>query len=313
MAFRVKIVCLCIVLHLLTSVKAADVGATGLTITDAATTTYSATATTIAFTVDLTQDATNGGIAVTGVKLYITNGDGASPSVETEVTGLTGTLTTTDTATSIPGLGASITLDDITKCAAYTHVCVEILDSTNADSNAANNRFCIPFGTGADQAGTKTCPGGNCLALTIPTGVKVTPDNTLTSGTIVAITCVTTGETLSDGDASRTCTDGVWSGTMPTGCGSASSSTNCPVLTAPTNGSLSSTAVTSGTKVMVTCDSGFKRCGDAEITCMTDKKWSGEVATCTDGECNGDSGAIPALNKFLAWNMVIVVLALLTT
>ncbi|XP_077994085.1 C4b-binding protein beta chain-like [Glandiceps talaboti] len=137
------------------------------------------------------------------------------------------------------------------------------------------------------------------------------PD-TLTHGTEVTITC-DGGTTLTGGDATRTCMNGDWSGTMPT-CEASGGTTggDCSALTAPTNGSLSSTVVTSGTDVTVSCNEGFTRCGDEKITC-TDAKWSGAVATCKT-ECDDDDkdgGVIPTLSKFLAWNMIVVVLAFL--
>ena len=59
--------------------------------------------------------------------------------------------------------------------------------------------------------------------------------------------------------------------------------TDCPTLTAPTDGSLSTIAVTTGTTVTVSCDPSFTLDGATTLQCQTDGTWDNTVGVCRPG------------------------------
>ncbi|XP_077996860.1 E-selectin-like [Glandiceps talaboti] len=170
--------------------------------------------------------------------------------------------------------------DCLADCAVLTAPANGALSSTNVTSGTIVDITCNTGYLLSGDAQTN-CTDGNwsdtiptcladCPALTAPIDGDLSTTD-VTSGITVDITC-DTRYSLS-GDAQRTCTDGTWSGTMPT-C-----QADCPALTAPTNGAWSSTDVTSGTTVDITCATGYSLSGDAQRTC-TDGTWSGTMPTC---------------------------------
>ena len=60
--------------------------------------------------------------------------------------------------------------------------------------------------------------------------------------------------------------------------------TDCDSLIEPANGVLSTTDVTSGTSVEITCNTGYSLSGISPITC-TNGVWSGPVPSCPAGKC----------------------------
>ena len=122
-----------------------------------------------------------------------------------------------------------------------------------------------------------------------------------------------------DGSVSRTCQDnGTWSGTQPTCAGQLNTRlvecylfiylsglslqsvfcecfftlsfvffslnffavVRCKMLTAPSNGSVSSNKTEFQTKIIFACDKGFDLVGSKTTTCQSDGQWSTEVPTC---------------------------------
>ena len=59
---------------------------------------------------------------------------------------------------------------------------------------------------------------------------------------------------------------------------------DCPGLTAPTDGSLSSSAVSVGTSVDVLCNSGLSLFGTTPLICETGGTWADAVGICKQGK-----------------------------
>lgn len=58
---------------------------------------------------------------------------------------------------------------------------------------------------------------------------------------------------------------------------------DCAALAAPDNGSLSTTALTTGTIVTVTCNPGYTLKGDASLLCQDNGMWDKGVGICIPG------------------------------
>ncbi|XP_077996694.1 uncharacterized protein LOC144450002, partial [Glandiceps talaboti] len=143
---------------------------------------------------------------------------------------------------------------------------VEIICNTGYSLSGISPITCT---NGVWSGPVPSCPA-DCDSLTEPAnGVLSTTD--VTSGTSVEIIC-NTGYSLS-GISPITCTNGVWSGPVP------SCPADCSSLTVPANGVLSTTDVTTGTSVEITCNTGYLLSGISPITC-NDGDWSGPVPTC---------------------------------
>ncbi|XP_077981679.1 uncharacterized protein LOC144436700 [Glandiceps talaboti] len=107
----------------------------------------------------------------------------------------------------------------------------------------------------------------------------------ITSGTRVTYICDPT-YTL-NAVTLLVCTNGVWTGTFGQ-CG-----TDCPQLTVPQNGDISTTAVTSGTVVILKCYDGYIVNGDATVIC-NDGEWTGTLGTCIPDSVEDDPCCLPA-------------------
>ncbi|XP_077996757.1 P-selectin-like [Glandiceps talaboti] len=106
----------------------------------------------------------------------------------------------------------------------------------------------------------------------VPPGNGALSTTDIADSTIVTVTC-DSGYTL-NGEATLGCNSNTWSDDVGT-C----EADDCEALAGLNNGALSSTDVTSGTIVTVSCDTGYKRTGDATLTC-TAGSWSSTAVTC---------------------------------
>ena len=61
-------------------------------------------------------------------------------------------------------------------------------------------------------------------------------------------------------------------------------SSDCPALTAPTNGSIDSTAVSQETEVNVNCTDGYTLFGAAVLICQSDATWDNAMPECRLGK-----------------------------
>ncbi|XP_078687146.1 uncharacterized protein LOC144919463 isoform X14 [Branchiostoma floridae x Branchiostoma belcheri] len=124
-----------------------------------------------------------------------------------------------------------------------------------------------------------TCTPVQCTARTAPANGAVSPTGPVSYPGGVTFTC-NSGYTL-NGVATSTCqADRTWSDPVPT-C----PRIQCPVLTALTNGGLSTTARTYQTVVTFTCNSGYVLNGFPTTTCQAGGTWSNSVPTCTPRQC----------------------------
>ncbi|XP_077996899.1 zonadhesin-like isoform X3 [Glandiceps talaboti] len=192
---------------------------------------------------------------------------------------------------SYTGDGLTCTLD----CDSLTDPANGVLSTTDVTSGTSVEITCntgyslsgispITCTNGVWSGPVPSCPA-DCDTLTDPAnGVFLTTD--VTSGTSVEITC-NTGYSLS-GISPITCNDGDWSGPVP------SCPADCDSLTDPANGVFSTTDVTSGTSVEITCNTGYSLSGISPITC-TNGVWSGPVPSCP-ADC--DSLTEPANGVF---------------
>ena len=142
--------------------RADDIQTSGLVVTSPDPTSGVFTADTATeTTVSLTYTVLGSGGTPESVVLYFV-GDGGTPKSTEVITAGTdapdGTTAITTDGT-YTGLTASLTIDDA-NCLLYTQLCASIKYATgNADDESSNDELCIPFGTEADKAGTKNCPG----------------------------------------------------------------------------------------------------------------------------------------------------------
>ena len=65
------------------------------------------------------------------------------------------------------------------------------------------------------------------------------------------------------------------------------SNTVCPAdLTAPTNGAVTVSGVTTGDTAVYSCEDGYVLVGDMIRTCMSNSEWSGEAPVCQSSPGN---------------------------
>ncbi|XP_077985579.1 uncharacterized protein LOC144440172 [Glandiceps talaboti] len=156
-----------------------------------------------------------------------------------------------------------------------------------------------------------------CTVPAVPANGQIdgTAAASVAAAVVVTLTC--NNAIAVTGEAAITCqADDSWS---PAAFGTCTSA--CAALTAPADGTVSDTAVATGTTVTVACNEGFTLTGTASLTC-TDGAWSAAVGTCgsssettTEAESDEttdsaeDSGSInPALNKLIIMNVIIAIL-----
>ncbi len=137
--------------------------------------------------------------------------------------------------------------------------------------SGASMRTCQASGTWSGTA--PTCAPVDCGSLSNPTHGAVSAAST-TYGAMATYTC-SSGYTVS-GASMRTCqASGTWSGTAPT-CAPVS----CGALTAPANGTVSTTGTTYGGTATYACNMGYVVSGAAMRTCQASGTWSGTAPTC---------------------------------
>lgn len=160
---------------------------------------------------------------------------------------------------------------------------------------------CLNGGMCANSGGNAVCtcqPGYS--GTTCQTPVTCTGASDPTNGTVsatstnypnsVTYSC-NPGYTLS-GTAMRACgTSGSWATAAPTCTANACS----PNLTAPANGTVSTTTGTTGTVATYGCNSGYMLTGASSTICQTNGMWSNPAPTCVATSCGSYTDVIYAV------------------
>ncbi|XP_078589324.1 complement receptor type 2-like [Branchiostoma floridae x Branchiostoma japonicum] len=130
------------------------------------------------------------------------------------------------------------------------------------------------------SANVPTCNRVQCPPLTAPTNGGLTPTGMNSYQDAVTFSC-NTGYGLSGATTLRCQANGAWSDPIPT-CQPG----QCPTLTAPTNGMLTPTGMTSyQDTVTFSCNAGYVLNGASTTTCQINLAWSDAVPTCQRVQC----------------------------
>ena len=195
------------------------------------------------------------------------------------------TTTTNCTMTSCPALSAPANGYVSSTAVTAFGGSVSFTCNTGYTLTGSATRTCgvgCPVGSGAWSGSTAVCVAVPCPSLVNPTGGSYTVVNGSfgMSSTLVCATGYCGGSTIS-------CqANGTWT-TLATGC----AMTTCPGLTAPVNGTISSTAVTPfGGTISYTCNVGNTLVGSVTQTCgggcpVGSGVWNGTAAICTSFTC----------------------------
>ncbi|XP_077995459.1 uncharacterized protein LOC144448948 [Glandiceps talaboti] len=193
-------------------------------------------------------------------------------------TAVGGVLSTTCYA----GIWDSSLSDCVADCTPLTSPISGSLSSTDVTSDSNITLTCNNGFTAVDGVTSTTCNAGtwsatlsdcvaDCTPLTSPISGSLSSTD-VTSGSTITLTC-NNGFTAVDGVTSTTCNAGKWSATL-SGCVA-----DCTPLS-PISGSLSSTDVTSGSTITLTCNNGFTAVDGVTSTTCNAGKWSTTLSDC---------------------------------